>query len=101
MFPGEVKEFLDEVQVEDKKQILKVLSKLSKETDFNHAVEALKISLKHGTKDVDSILATFSRLNTELLELDPVMLSEETPKLPSFNSSVNHYDELFLRGQKQ
>ena len=101
MFPGEVKEFLDEVQVEDKKQILKVLSKLSKETDFNHAVEALKISLKHGTKDVDSILATFSRLNTELLELDPVILSEETPKLPSFNSSVNHYDELFLRGQKQ
>lgn len=100
LFPDDIKEFLDEIKVDDKKQVLKVLSKISEDTDFNQALEALKVSLKHGARDVDSILATFTRLNTELLELDSVVLSENTPNLPSFNSNVNQYDELFLKGGK-
>jgi hypothetical protein len=77
-----------------------MLAQLSRETDFYRAAEALKTALSYGAKDTDSILATFTRLNSQVLELDPLVLPRNVPRMPPFQARVDHYDRLFLKGGK-
>ena len=99
LLPNEVKSFLiDRCDARSKRETLKVLAQLSRETDFTRATEALKTALGYGATDVDSILATFSSLNSQVLELDPLVLPKSAPRLPSFPARVNQYDRLFLKG---
>ena len=98
LFPQKVKDFFSEAGPQEKKETLRILAQISEETGFNHALEALQIALKHGAKDPDSVLATFSRLNTEVFELSPLPLPDSTPYLPSFKPQVENYDRFFLKG---
>ena len=100
LLPGEVKSFLDRCDARDKTETLKILAQLSWETDFTRATEALKTALGYGAEDADSILAIFSRQNSQVLELDPLVLSQSTPRMPSFRTRVDQYDRLFLKGGK-
>ncbi|MFZ5898941.1 MAG: Mu transposase domain-containing protein, partial [Bacillota bacterium] len=97
LLPGEVKTFLDRCDGRGKRETLQVLARLSREADFTRATEALKAALDYGAKDVDSILATFSRLNSQVLELDPLVLPNSVPQMPSCRPRIDHYDR-FLKG---
>ena len=64
LFPEEVKAFLESLNIPDKKEVLTTLAKLSQQVGFTGATDALKTAAAHGTKDADSIIATFARLNS-------------------------------------
>ncbi len=95
LFPEEVKAFLESLSIPGKKEVLTTLARLSQKADFISAAKALKTAVAHGAEDADSIIATFSRLNSQVL---PIALTSEVPKLPSFTSCVSDYDQLFLKG---
>ena len=98
LFPEEVKTFLDSLSTPGKKEILTTLARLSQEAGFTSASTALKVAVAHGTEDVDSIIATFSRLNSQVLEIEPIGLAPEVPRMPPFASCINDYDRVFLKG---
>ncbi len=98
LFPQGVKDFFSQNSPQEKKETLRILAQISEETGFNYALEALQIALKHGAKDPDSVLATFSRLNTDVFELEPIVLPASTPELPSFKPQVENYDQFLMKG---
>lgn len=98
LLPLDVQAFLDQCDHRGKKETLQVLARLSREADFTRATEALRAALDHDTGDVDSILATFSRLNSQVLELAPLVLPHSVPGMPPATPRVDLYDHLFLKG---
>lgn len=100
LFPQEVNSFLDGLSIPGKKDILTALARLSKEADFPRAITALKTAVEYGAEDADSIIATFSRLNSQAMELQPLALAPSVPQMPSYVPCIDDYDKLFLKGGK-
>lgn len=98
LLPEEVRTFLDGCDNRGKKETLQVLARLSHEAGFTKATRALKAALGYGAKDTDSIIAVFSRLNSQVMELDPLVLPGSVPKVPSFKVQISNYDKYFLKG---
>jgi hypothetical protein len=98
MLPEPIQDFLENCDYPSKKETLTVLAKLSETNGFNKATEALLVALEHGVSDADSIIAMFSRLNSEILDLDPLVLPASVPGMPQVQANVGEYDRLFLNG---
>ena len=98
LLPKKVRSFLDQCDTRGKGETLRVLAKLSRETDFTRAAKALEAALNYGAADTDSILATFNRMNSQVTELDPLILPPSIPQMPSVRPQVDQYDQLFLKG---
>lgn len=98
LLPSTVRSFLDECNARGKGETLRVLAELSRETDFIQATGALETALRYGVGDTDSILAIFNRINSKVVELDPLVLPPSTPRMPSVHPQVDQYDRLFLKG---
>jgi transposase len=98
MLPETVRDFLNKSDYRTQKEVLKVLARLSVESGFNKAAEALQAALECGARDADSIVAMFSRLNSEILNLAPLVLPSSVPDMPPARVDVGHYDRLFLKG---
>src|SRR5690554_1035515 len=98
MLPEPIQDFLDNCDYPSKKETLTVLAKLSEVNGFNKATEALLVALEHGVSDADSIIAMFSRVNSEILDLDPLVLPASVPGMPQVQVNVDEYDRLFLSG---
>ena len=91
MLPEPVQEFLNTCDYQTKRETLKVLARLSIESGFEKAAEALQAALEHGACDIESIKAMFSRLNSEILNLDPIVLSASVPEMPPVKVNVDNY----------
>ena len=98
MLPDPVQEFLSSCDYQAKKEVLRVLARLTKESSFEQATEALVAALEHGACDADSIRAMFSRLNTSYPSLAPLALPASVPEVPPSRVNVGEYDRLFLQG---
>lgn len=98
MLPEPIQDFLDNCDYPSKKETLTVLARLSETNGFNKATEALLVALEHGVSDADSIIAMFSRINSEVLDLDPLVLPASVPSMPQVQTNVGEYDRLFLNG---
>jgi len=98
MLPEPIQDFLSTCDYQTKKEALKVLARLSVESGFEKAAKALQAAVMHGACDADSIMAMFSRLNSQTLNLDPVVLPVDAPEMPPIKVSVDSYDRLFLKG---
>jgi len=97
LLPEKVRSFLDQLSARGKRETLKVLAALSRETDFTRATKALETALSYGAGDPDSILATFNRINSQVVELDPLVLPPSTPRIPAVHPRVDQYDRFFLK----
>lgn len=96
MLPDPIQHFLSNCDYPSKREVLTVLAKLSEANEFSKATEALLVALEHGVSDTDSVVAMFSRLNSEILDLDPLVLPGSIPGMPQVNANVDEYDRLFL-----
>ena len=95
MPPEPVQEFLNTRDYQAKRETL--MARLSIESGFEK-LEALQAALEHGARDAESIKAVFSRLNSEILNLDPLVLPASVPEMPPVKVNVDKYDRLFLKG---
>jgi transposase len=98
MLPEPVQLFFDRCDYQAKKEALKALSRISEESSFEKASAALSATLEHGATDFESIMATFSRLNSDYIALDALVLPKAVPALPSTVTKASLYDDLFLGG---
>ena len=97
LLPKEVNTLLNSCDDKDKKEILKILAKLSIEAGFDKATLALKNAIGYGAKDAESIMAMFNRLNSKVVELEPLALQSSIPCVPSFTPGIDEYDRLILQ----
>jgi len=98
LLPEPVKLFFDACDYQTRKAALCTLARLSEESSFEKATDALNKAVEHGADDPDSIIATFNRQNSAILELAPLSLPHSVPQLPQMLFNASCYDRLFLEG---
>ncbi len=64
------------------RKTLKVLARLSEESSFSKAAEAGRAAVSHGASDVDGVVAICDRLNSNIIDLDPLVLPADVPERP-------------------
>jgi hypothetical protein len=97
LLPGPVKDWMEGLKRSECGQALKVLSKLTEESDFETAVQAFDRSVRMGIKDLDSVQALFSRYNSFFPEMEQITLSRKIPVLPPISTNTNKYDQMLSR----
>jgi transposase len=96
MLPQDLQEFLDSCNYQTKKETLKVLAKLSERSSFSKAVEAVRSAILHGARDADSIVTMFNRLNTDIMDLAPMILAGSVPEMPPAKPNLGSYDHILF-----
>jgi transposase len=99
--PEILKEYLDNCDYENKKQALKLFTKMTLHTDFDTAVASFEEGIKLGTRDTDSIWAIYCRLKTGTLVEPDIRLSDSVPELNKYITNINVYDKLINSGGLQ
>jgi hypothetical protein len=97
MLPNEIQQFLDSCSYQAKKDTLRILAKLTEKSSFSQATEAVRAVIVHNARDVDSVVAMFNRLNSDIVDLDPMVLPANIPEIPPVKPNLNSYDRMFLR----
>lgn len=98
--PASWQEYLSDLTPEKKKEALLTLNTMLQKHDIESAVDALEIALKIGVKDCDSILASYHRLTSSVIEFKPMQLSDPYMHIPSFQTDNSKYDALFSQEAK-
>lgn len=99
MLREQVQEFLDACGYQAKEETLKVLARLSEESSFSKAAEAVRAAVSHGASDVDSVLAIISRLSRDIMDLDRLALPVDVHEIPPVKLDLSNCDNQFLRAQ--
>jgi len=95
MLPDPVNEYLDRLNKKEKGQALKVLSKITQETDFNTGVDIFSKALKYNVNDSDSLISIYYRNSSNFPEMEAIPLSSDIPELEPITIDTKSYD-LFL-----
>lgn len=74
MLPQEIHQFLDSCNYQAKKKTLRVLAGPSEKRSLGKATEAIRTVILHGARDADSIVAIFNRPNSDIVDLDSMVL---------------------------
>jgi transposase len=93
MLPETVKEYLEKCNKSDKGKILQVIAELTKKSGFTGAVETVDHALKYGAMDIDSLLSLHNRLYGNVLEMAPLRLAGNIPKLTKVAPNLAAYDK--------
>lgn len=93
MLPLSVKDFIEKT---NPSKALKLLARLTKESNFDTAVSLMEKAIEYKTIDLDS-LVTIDRMHKEIIDTQTLKLSHDTPKLNSLNLDLEKYDD-FLNG---
>ncbi len=65
---------MDSCNYQAKKETLKILDELSEESSFSKAAEAVRSVILHGAWYADRVVAMFNRLNSDIVDLAPMVL---------------------------
>lgn len=96
--PPILREYLDKIGNEEKKQVLKIVAKMAAISGFDTAVSAFEEGIKLGVSDSDSVWAIYCRLTTGTLPEPEISLSETVPELKKYIPDIKVYDELISAG---
>lgn len=98
MLPRSVQACLDACGLKKKRDLLGVLADLTRETDFDHAMQAFEAAIALQRDDPDSIRAVFRRLTGLDILLDGRIAAANAPDMPGLASDVTSYDGLLKGG---
>lgn len=82
VLPEKVQEFLGSCRYQVKKEPLKGLARLSKGSSFGKAAEGVWAAVSHGANGINSVLAIFNRLDSDIMDLDPLVLPVDVLRYP-------------------
>lgn len=99
--PSVLQEYLDKCNLEMKKQTLQLIAKMTADSDFESAVATLEECINRGTKDADSIWATYVYLTTGTLPEVEISISDTVPELKKYIPDIRIYDKLIVTGGLQ
>lgn len=98
MLPEPLQEYLEGCSNKEQGQALRAVAALCSKSTFEQAIEAVAEALRHGAKDLDSLIALHSRISGITPPMGPLKQTEEIPKVPTFRFEASKYDEAFLKG---
>lgn len=99
--PEVLRDYLDKCGCEEKKQVLKVFTKMSAHSNMDTAIIAFEESIKCGVKDSDSIWAAYCCLTAGPLQDKDISLPASVPELNKYIPDINIYDDLISNGGLQ
>ena len=95
--PGIWKNYLNNQDKEGKKKTIKALMKMIDENtkdQFENATIAIKEAMKNNVADIDSIIATYRRLENKDA-INEIKTTVNVPDIAPYETDINIYDELF------
>jgi transposase len=98
MLPSIIQEYVDSVSNSEQSKMLKQLAKITEESGFEKAVEALTKTIEHGVKDPDSLMSVYTRLNSKFPEIGSNGIKEIAPDMPEIKSNLSIYDKALNKG---
>lgn len=92
MLPDPIQQYLEKCDQSDKGKILKTIAALTEKSSFQKAVEAVSSALTYEATDVDSLINLHRHIQTKALNLDPIELHLDLPKLERYIPDLKAYD---------
>lgn len=93
------KNYIDNQSAEDKKKSIKALMKMIEKDDekeLTKATLAIEETINNGVTDIDSIIATYYRINnTGNIAINEINLRDNIPKIKPYKADINIYDSLY------
>lgn len=86
--------YLDESDLQTKKEALKVLGVMLEKQPIAIATSALSATLGSGVKDAASILSSYQRITNNTGDVPDIILSEKIPIMPTYQEDLSTYDAL-------
>lgn len=84
-----------------KREALKALAFMLKNSGIDIATKALNNTLESGVRDADSLLASYKRISCNLPDLEDIILPSYVPQLDTYQPDLGVYDNLFARRPSQ
>lgn len=100
MLPDPVNEYLDRLQKREKGEALKVLAKITKETDFNTGVNIFLKALKYEVNDSDSLISIYYRDCSSFPAMESIPVSPQIPDLKPITINTEMYDSFLSKRVK-
>ena len=92
MFPQSLRDYMSDMNKSQRGEILRMIARLTKEDNFETAVQSVETALSHRAFDPDSLQALHNRVHNPVLELPPMRLAPSVPKLNAFTPNLEQYD---------
>ncbi len=97
MLPESLKEYLEKCNKSDKGQVLQIIAKLTKESNFECAVETVDHALKYDATDTDSLISLHNRIHNNIADLAPIQLPGNIPELMHISPNLAAYDASLIK----
>lgn len=92
MLPEVVKDYLERCGRNEKGKLLSAIASLTARSGFEKAVESVSRALQYKATDVDSLINLHNRMYGNVVELPPLSLSGDIPKLERVIPNLAAYD---------
>jgi len=92
MLPDPLCEYLEKCNKNDRGKILKTIATLTEKSSFEKAVETITEALSYTATDTDSLINLHNNLHEKVIQLNPVRLPLDIPKLKRYAPDLAAYD---------
>jgi hypothetical protein len=97
MLPDSLRQYLEGCDKKDTGKILRTIAELTEKSNFEYAVKTVETALLYQAYDVDSLVNLYSRLHGQVLELPPITLAPQVPRLKPGRPDLAAYDKCLNR----
>ena len=101
MMPETMKNYLNNCNGSEKKDVLHVLSELTNRTGFESAIRTVDQAIRYEAHDPDSLKSLYNSLYSDVPQLPPLTDSNEIPVLEAMPVHLEDYDRFLRRGGGQ
>lgn len=101
MLPESLQKYLEKCSKSDKGKVLKVIAQLTQESSFDYAIETVDHALKYDATDADSLISLHNRIHKNIVELPPIRLAGNIPKLRCATPNLAAYDRSLAKAGAQ
>lgn len=98
MLPKDIQEFLNRCSKGDRGKVLTAIARLTEKNGFESAVAAVNKALCYSAFDVDSLMNLHKQLFNGILQLPPINLNGNIPRLEPTKTDLSEYDKALNQG---
>jgi transposase len=96
LFPENVKSIFNNDEIKNHSEILKILAEVTNKSSFEIGIKVLESALKYNKYDTESLRAMYNGIVNPFIELPPIQLPDNTPKLIENIVDLSIYDKVFI-----
>ena len=94
LLPTPLQQYMDLCNKSERGKLLKAILKITNDSDFDKAVNAVSEAVSYGATDPDSLMAIYSRMMMPEFKIKPLELPDMVPTLVKIKSNAEAYDAI-------